>query len=259
LYGASARAAAGIGSLVDDDAGTIRRVIVDAARVHVPFDRTALRRWDAVLSARLAVAGLAPAAAPKSRPELPIFGDARPVDPLRWLWRHGDSEVYLLRPLAPQAFGPAQAVAMAQALSWLTPNAALVIVEDSPGHAATRTDEVLGVSEYLAAHAARLAFLDFEGHVVLGLLAGRGHSAAFFANALQAATLDGLAESRVEAMAPEAIARVTRLPATELAALIEGDLALGQPVRHLAALGGVARIHGALTPTELVARVAELR
>ncbi len=99
------------------------------------------------------------------------------------------------------------------------------------------------MSEYLAAHAARLALLQKEGHAVLGLLAGSGHSAAFFVNALQAATLDALADARVEAMAPDAIARVTRLPVRELGELIEDDALVGQPVRHLAALGGVARTH----------------
>jgi hypothetical protein len=46
-----------------------------------------------------------------------------------------------------------------------------------------------------------------EGHAVLGLLAGSGHSAAFTVNALQAATLDALADAH-RTMAPDAIARV---------------------------------------------------
>jgi hypothetical protein len=118
---------------------------------------------------------------------------------------------------------------------------------------------MLGVSEYLAAHAARLALLQSEGHTVLGLLAGRGHSAAFFVNALQAGTLDALDGARVEAMAPDAMTRVTRLPGAALAELIEGDALLGQPARHLAALGGVARIHAGMSRAALLARVAELR
>jgi len=104
-----------------------------------------------------------------------------------------------------------------------------------------------------------MAVLQQEGSAVLGLLAGCGHSAAFFVNALQAATLDALATARVEAMAPEAIARVTRLPASALAALIEDDPLMGQPVRHLAALGGVARVHPTLSTAALLSRVAELR
>jgi len=34
---------------------------------------------------------------------------------------------------------------------------------------------------------------------------------------------------------------------------------MGQPARHLAALGGVARTHSTLTGAALLARVAELR
>jgi malonate decarboxylase beta subunit len=260
LFGAPARVAAGIGALVDADAGSLRGAIRAAAQDTQPFGRTTLETWDAKLAARLAVAGLVPAPAMHTPAALPMWPDATAVDHTGWLWRIRGSDVHVLRPLAPLAFAPAVAVAIAAALDdGLPPGAPLVVVEDSPGHAATRAAEALGVSEYLAAHAARMALLQQEGGTVLGLLAGCGHSAAFFVNALQAATLDALASARIEAMAPDAIARVTRLPATALAALIEGDALMGQPVRHLEALGGVARTHLTLTGDALLARVAELR
>lgn len=260
LFGAAARVASSIGTLVSDDIGSLRGAIRAAAQHPARFDKVALATWDATLAARLASAGLAPALAPDTRPGFAVFDGADAIDPLRWLWRIRDSDVHLLRPLAPLAFGPAVAVAIARAVTeHLPPHAPLVVVEDSPGHATTRAAEALGVSEYLAAHAARLALLQMEGHAVLGLLAGCGHSAAFFVNALQAATLDALAGARIEAMAPDAIARVTRLPASALAALIEGDAVLGQPVRHLAATGGVARTHAGMSRAALLARVAELR
>lgn len=260
LFGARARAGSGVGALVADDIDAVRDAIRAAAQRSAPLDETVLDDWDAKLAARVALAGLIPSAAPDLRSALAFFADARPVDPTRWIWRIRDSDVHALRPLAPLAFDPAVAVAIGAALRDQLPRAApLVVVEDSAGHAATRAAEALGVSEYLAAHAARLALLQRDGHIVLGLVAGCGHSAAFFANALQAATLDAMAGARVEAMATDAIARVTRLPARELHALTEGDAMLGQPVRHLAALGGVARMHADLTRAELLARVAELR
>jgi hypothetical protein len=260
LFGASARVAAGIGARVDPDRDSLRGAIRAAAQDAQPFGRTTLETWDAKLAARLAAAGFAPAAASHSPATLAMWPDATQVDSTGWLWRLRDSDVHVLRPLAPLAFSPAVAVAIAAALDdGLAPGAPLVVVEDSPGHAATRAAEALGVSEFLAAHAARIALLQQEGGVVLGLLAGCGHSAAFFVNALQAATLDALGNARIEAMAPDAIARVTRLPATALAALIEGDALMGQPVRHLEALGGVARTHAELTSTALLARVEELR
>jgi hypothetical protein len=260
VFGASARVSAGIGALIGDDGASLRGAIRAAAQHTVPFDLALLKIWDAKLAARLAGAGLAPAHAPKSRPAISLLADAAAVDATGWLWRIRGSDVHVLRPLAPQAFGPAVAVAIARALAeGLPPHAPLVVVEDSPGHATMRVDEALGVSDYLAAHAARLARLQMDGHAVLGLLTGCGHSAAFFVNALQAVTLDALAGARVEAMAPDAIARVTRLPASALAALVEGDPLLGQPVRHLAALGGVARMHATMTSAALLARMDELR
>jgi malonate decarboxylase beta subunit len=259
LFGAASRVATGIGSLIADDVDAMRDAIRRAAMHTSRFDSSAMAAWDATLAARLAAADLDPLAAPTQPPELDIFADAEPVDATRWLWRMRESDIYLLRPLAPSAFGPAAAVGIARSIADHLPlRAPLVIVEDSPGHATTRAAEALGVSEYLAAHAARIALLRSTGHVVLGLLAGCGHSAAFFVNALQAATLDALDSARVEAMAPDAIARVTRLPAAALAALIEGDALLGQPVRHLAALGGVARTHAGLNRAALTERVAQL-
>jgi malonate decarboxylase beta subunit len=260
LFGASARVAAGIGAPVGADLGSLRGAIRAAAQDTEPFGRTALETWDAKLAARLAAAGLLPAPATPSAPTLSMSIDAIAVDATGWLSRIRGSDVHVLRSLAPKAFAPDVAVAIAAALDdGLPPGAPLVVVEDSPGHAATRAAEALGVSEYLAAHAARMALLQQEGRAVLGLLAGCGHSAAFFVNALQAATLDAFAFARVEAMASDAIARVTRLPAAALAALIEGDALMGQPVRHLAALGGVARTHSTMTGAALLARMDELR
>jgi malonate decarboxylase beta subunit len=270
VFGATARVASGIGRLVDDDIGLVRNAIREAAHptAHslvqrgAQFNRAMLQEWDTRLAARLAASGAMPTPAPAaySLSVMSILKDAKPVDPMGWLWRIRDSDVHVLRPLAPLAFDPAVAVSVARAITdYLPPLAPLVIVEDSPGHATTRAAEALGVSEYLAAHAGRLALLQMEGHVLLGLLAGCGHSAAFFVNALQAATLDALDGARVEAMATEAMARVTRLPASALAALIEDDPILGRPVRHLATLGGIARTHTAMSRAGLLARVAELR
>jgi hypothetical protein len=95
------------------------------------------------------------------------------------------------------------------------------------------------ISQFLAHHASVLALLRARGRRLVGLLAGVGHSAAFFSNALQAPALYALPSSRVVAMEPAAIARVTGISATSL---IEDDQLLGQPVRHFAAHGGVDAI-----------------
>ena len=77
---------------------------------------------------------------------------------------------------------------------------------------------------------------------LVGVVTGVGHSAAFFANALQADRVYALPGSRVVAMEPPAMARVTGMDAAMLARAIDDDPLLGHPVRHLAALGGLTLI-----------------
>jgi hypothetical protein len=115
----------------------------------------------------------------------------------------------------------------------------LVLLEDSPGHEVSRDAESRFLSCYLAQHACVLGLLRARGTRIVGALVGTGHSAAFFANALQADALCAVRDARVVAMAPDAIARVTGVAATQL---IEDDPLLGHPVRHFAALGGVQRV-----------------
>jgi hypothetical protein len=103
----------------------------------------------------------------------------------------------------------------------------------------SRQAEQLFLSRYLAHHACVLGVLRRRGVRLVGVLVGTGHSAAFFANALQADVLAAVPEGHVVAMNPEAVARVTRIDA---ARAIEDHRLLGHPVRHLAALGGVARM-----------------
>ena len=83
-----------------------------------------------------------------------------------------------------------------------------------------------------------LGLLRSRGVRIEGRLVGVGHSAAFFANALQADRVAALSTARVVAMDPPAMARVLRLDPARLAALVEDDPLLGHPVRHFAALGG---------------------
>src|SRR4030095_5987855 len=92
------------------------------------------------------------------------------------------------------------------------------IVCDSRGHETTASAESLCISQYLAQHAAVLALLRAYHVRIVGLLAGAGHSAAFFANALQAPRVLALEGARVVAMEPAAIARVTGLDGATLAA-----------------------------------------
>jgi biotin-independent malonate decarboxylase gamma subunit len=116
----------------------------------------------------------------------------------------------------------------------------LTLVEDSQGHEPTRAAEVAGLARFLAHHACVLGLLRSRGVRILGWLAGTGHSAAFFANALQADSVVAEPHSRVVAMEAPAMARVLRLDPAKLASMIEDDPLLGHPVRHFAALGGLS-------------------
>ena len=162
--------------------------------------------------------------------------------------RSGHPIVWITRPPGLATLGPR--VAHALDASLLThvasraegERATVFVASDSLGHEATVAAESLCVSQYLAQHAAVLALLRARSVRLVGLLTGTGHSAAFFSNALQAPSVYALAGARVVAMEPAAIARVTRLDANALAARIEEDPLVGQPVRHFAAWGGIAEM-----------------
>ena len=153
----------------------------------------------------------------------------------------------LCRPVGAGTFGPSEAHSLDAALletfaaSLRRTHETLVLLGDSGGHEVSRRAEALCVSQFLAQHAAVLALLRARGVRLRGLLSGLGHSAEFFSHVLQATEATALAGARVVAMEPAALARVTRLPERELAAMIENDPLLGHPVRHFARWAGWGR------------------
>jgi Malonate decarboxylase gamma subunit len=235
LVGAKARAASGDVALVDEDPHAIRAWIADAMRETIRFGAQVI-----AMHARLAgrAAGTAVGFA---RPALlQARSDVAAADAAGRLWRVGDTLV--TAPFAGRAFDGASVHALDGALLDATSmcgSGAVVVMEDSMGHEVSRAAEIRFDSRLLAHHAAVLAHLRHRGARVTGLLCGRGHSAAFFVNALQASRLVAVAGARVVAMEPAAIARVT---GRDVAALIDDDPLLGQPVRHFAALGGIDRV-----------------
>ena len=274
LFGAEARAAAGYAELVADDAEAIRAWASGAAIEPAPF-ASRVQAMQTELATRLGTrrgtrsgadvqplaqtTGMLHALLPDRL--APMFDGADPVDPNGWLWRMSELPIWLARPAA-STFGPAEAqvqdaVLLANLLNAEDPErATLFVVSDSAGHEISRSAEALCVSQYLAQHAAVLSLLRSRGMRIVGLLTAVGHSAAFFVNALQASRVYALAGSRVVAMEPDAIARVTKQDSERLAALIENDPLLGQPVRHFDAWGGIAEILPELNRDRLVALAA---
>jgi malonate decarboxylase beta subunit len=238
VFGAKARSAMGFVDLLADDADALRGWVYRTVRDRPDF-ATSVGATHALLRTRIAgdPAHTTPFAT------LACFDGAAPVDNGGRLWVR--DECWLTRPHPGATVGPADVHALDDALlehvAPARPGApnALLLVEDSAGHVVSRAAEMRFQSQFLAHHAAVLGLLRAQGRRLIGLLAGVGHSAAFFSNALQASTLYALSGARVVAMEPSAIVRITGLPA---GALIDDDPLLGQPVRHLMAQGGVAAI-----------------
>jgi malonate decarboxylase beta subunit len=238
VFGASARSAMGYVDLLVDDADALRAWVCRAARERNDF-AAAVRATHERLRVRIAGEPVHPA----PFEALPCFEGAAPVDNHGYLWLR--NECWLTRPSPGATIGPADVHALDDALLEHVAEARndtpriVVVIEDSAGHVVSRSAEMRFQSQFLAHHAAVLALLRNYGRRLIGLLAGVGHSAAFFSNALQADTLYAIPESRVVAMEPSAIARVTGLAA---GTLTENDPLLGQPIRHLEAQRGVAAI-----------------
>ena len=245
VFGAKARNASGVAELLVDDADAIRAWIARAALERNDFEAS-------VLATHADLARRVDREVVHALPfdPLPCFDGAAPVDDAGRLWR--GPRCWLTRPNPAATIGPAEIYALDAALlghvarEGRSAPATVVIVEDSAGHAVSRAAEMKLVSQFLAHHACVLALLRAGGVRLVGLLAGVGHSAAFFVNALQAPTLYALSSARVVAMEPSTVARVTGIAAADL---VENDPLLGQPVRHLAALGGATIVRDATLET----------
>ncbi len=263
IFGAEARAAAGQVALVADDPEPVRAWIRSALGGVETFAdgvaATHARLDDRLRGARLSNEAFASSSGgPLPRTLAPLLAAAKLVDGSRWLWRMRDRPVWITLPPGLGTLGPHVAHMLDAALLAHVANCAereratVFIACDSSGHEATLAAESLCVSQYLAQHAAVLALLRARNVRLVGLLTGIGHSAAFFSNALQATHVYALTGARVVAMEPAAIARVTRLDANALAARIEEDPLVGQPVRHFAAWGGIAEMLPDASPERLL-------
>jgi malonate decarboxylase beta subunit len=259
LYGVDARVAGGLVDAVPDEVAAVRSWALAAAPA--PFALATDARQRALAAALAEVGACSAVGAGRAVADSAPPATRRRGLPAGWhgvhlgggLWRTPDAFV-----VAP--FGAAQVdaralLALDQALlahvgSDRSAPHVVVLLEDSAGHDVTRDAEQVFLARFLAHHACVLGVLRTRGATVVGVLVGTGHSAAFFANALQADVLAAVPGARVVAMNPDALARVTGLDA---ARAIEDHPLLGHPVRHLVALGGVARMLARATPAEVAA------
>lgn len=243
VYGAAARTRDGFAHALADDAREVRDWL-GRAQIDAPFGERVMRTLRA------------PSGAPSQSQSLEAAWQARPVAPL--LWRNAQG--WIVPPFTGRAVDADALRAIDHALLEHVAGpegpSCLILLEDSAGHAMSRAAETAFLARDLATHAAVLAVLRARGIRIVGALLGTGHSAAFFVNALQADVLCAVPGARVIAMDPAAIARVTGVNAERL---IEHDPMLGQPVRHLAALGGVAQVLPDASPQAVLAFAARAR
>ncbi len=255
LFGAQARSAAGYVDLVDDSVDAVRAWIETTTRGAVPFASR-------VVTVQNELGGRLHAASPQPRSPVvsavardllpltaaPLYTDADPVDDGGWLWRVRGRPVWMTRAIGTGTLGPREAHGLGSAIlahlgnDGASAGRTLWVVGDSHGHEASRRAELLCISQYLAQLAAIIALVRSRGVRVHGALTDIGHSAAFFASALQADDLHALERARVIAMDPAAIARVLAVPASQIASLVEDDPLVGQPLRNFARWGAVAEI-----------------
>jgi malonate decarboxylase beta subunit len=258
LYGVDARTAAGQVDAVPDDVAAVRSWVAGTAPAPFALATDARQR---TLAASLGEVRAGAPIVPERAADVPSGAARRRDLPRGWhgahlgggLWRTPDAFV-----VAP--FGAAHVDARALLALDLALLAhvgtdrsepqVVVLLEDSAGHEVTRDAEQVFLARFLAHHACVLGVLRTRGATVVGVLVGTGHSAAFFVNALQADVLAALPQARVVAMNPDALARVTGLDA---ARAMEDHPLLGHPVRHLVALGGIARLLAQATPAEVAA------
>ncbi len=251
LFGAQTRAAHGYADLVADDAEVIRAWLDVATRNALAFPEQ-VRARHAALHSSIVDAGAHAWSLPDA-----WRGALQAVAPDAGLWRVPARPAWILASSGPAPLDAPRIHAQDAALlehvlpHARTPGAVLVLVEDTPGHDVSVAAERACLSRHLAHHAEVLALLRHEGMRLRGVLAGQGHSAAFFVNALQAQELVATRAARVMAMDPAAVARVTRLPAAALADAILHDAVLGHAIACFAHWGGVRAIHDHLGTAEL--------
>ena len=243
LFGAAARAHSGDADLVTGDAEAMRAWIEGAVAQRVPFVR-AVRDEHARLEQRIA-AGRHTATLAWRIPET-WHADATPIDADAGLWRSREG-AWIAGAAGDDVVSAQRLLRLDRALldrvpDRTAPRPSVVLVEDSRGHEVSRDAEAMCLSRFLAHHACVIGLLRHAGVEVRAVLSGQGHSAAFFANALQADRVIASAHARVMAMNPEAVARVTGLDHEALGSCIDHDPVLGHPVRLFASWGGIAAV-----------------
>ena len=231
LFGAPARTRAGDADLVTSDVDGIRAWIAQRLYARPPL-RDAIRESQERLAHRF----VGERAAMLWRVPSAWQRRLAPVAPQTGVWRVKDRAAWVVGApgeavVTPEALHAVDRALMEHVLPEAAGRGIVVLAEDSRGHEVSRRAEEICLSRFLAHHAGVIGVLRGSGVNVRAALAGQGHSAAFFANALQADFLIAAQNATVMAMNPTAVARVTGLARDALLARIDTDPVLGHSAR----------------------------
>ncbi|MHB8146882.1 MAG: biotin-independent malonate decarboxylase subunit gamma [Vulcanimicrobiaceae bacterium] len=145
-----------------------------------------------------------------------------------------------------EAFGVAAAVRGAP------PDSAIVALVDVPGQAFGVREEAIGLQRALAASVEAYVHARRSGHPVAALIVGKAISGAFLAHGIQAGWIGALTGSDIEVhvMSEPAVARVTRMQRSDLAAVASQVPATARDIVSFARFGAIDALFEVADPLD---------
>lgn len=127
------------------------------------------------------------------------------------------------------------------------PGRPILLLVDTQGQRLRRRDELLGINRYMAHLGLCIELARQRGHRVIGLVYDQALSGGFITSGLIADACYALPEAEIRVMRLPAMARVTKIDESRLAALAESNPVFAPGVANYVAMGGVRALwHGDL-------------
>ncbi len=123
-----------------------------------------------------------------------------------------------------------------------TPARPIVLLVDNSGQRMGLTEELLGLSQYIANLLAWQDLARRRGHRQVAVIYGRAVAGGFIAFGLQADRIAAVPDAHVAVMELPVVARVTKLPMEDLQALARTVPVFAPGIENFYAMGGVHEI-----------------
>lgn len=133
----------------------------------------------------------------------------------------------------------------------------MLLLIDTQGQQLRRRDELLGINRAMAHLGMSIDLARRQGHRVIGLVYDQALSGGFITSGLIADACYALPEAQIRVMRIPAMARVTKLPEEQLAALSATNPVFAPGVDNYVAMGGVRALWRDDLPGALRAALAE--